>query len=79
MRGCEIISKSIFMHVDEVAEILDVSEAYAYKLIRKLNKELAKTGCITISGRIDSNFFMDQFYHTDKLLNDEMLIFSRMV
>ena len=79
MRGCEIISKSIFMHVDEVAEILDVSEAYAYKLIRKLNKELAKTGCITISGRIDSNFFMDQFYHADKLPNDEMLIFSRMV
>lgn len=50
------MSKSIFMRVDEVAEILDVSEAYAYKLIRRLNKELAKTGCITISGRIDRNF-----------------------
>jgi len=71
MRGGEIMSKSIFMCVDEVAEILDVSEAYAYKLIRKLNKELAKTGCITISGRIDRNFFMDQFYHADKLPNDE--------
>ena len=65
------MSKSIFMRVDEVAEILDVSEAYAYKLIRKLNKELAKTGCITISGRIDRNFFMDQFYHAEKLPNDE--------
>lgn len=44
MKGGENMSKSIFMRVDEVAEILDVSEAYAYKLIRRLNKELAKTG-----------------------------------
>lgn len=63
------MSKSIFMRVDEVAEILGVSEAY--KLIRQLNKKLEKTGCITISGRIDRNFFMDQFYRSDKLPNDE--------
>lgn len=51
--------------------MLDVSEAYAYKLIRELNKKLEKTGCITISGRIDRNFFMDQFYRSDKLPKDE--------
>lgn len=39
------MSKFIFMRVDEVAEILGVSEAYAYKLIRQLNKKLEKTGC----------------------------------
>ena len=65
------MSKSIFMRVDEVAEMLGASEAYAYKLIRQLNKKLEKTGCITISGRIDRNFFMDQFYRSDKLPNDE--------
>lgn len=26
---------SIFMRVDEVAEVLDVSESYAYKIIKK--------------------------------------------
>ena len=40
----------IFMRVDEVAEELGVSVPYAYKLIRQMNEELAKTGCITISG-----------------------------
>ncbi len=54
----------MFMKVDEVMEALDVSESYAYKLIRKLNKELAKTGCVTIAGRIDRKFFYEHFYGT---------------
>lgn len=47
----------IFMRVDEVAEELGVSKPYAYKLIKRMNEELAQTGCITIAGRIDRKFF----------------------
>lgn len=54
----------MFMHVEEVAEELGVSVAYAYKLIRSMNEELKKTGCITISGRIDRKFFYEKFYGT---------------
>ena len=54
----------IFMRVNEVAEELGVSIPYAYKLIRKLNEELRKTGCITIAGRIDRKFFHEKFYGT---------------
>ena len=54
----------IFMRVNEVAEELGVSIPYAYKLIRELNKELRKTGCITIAGRIDRKFFHEKFYGT---------------
>ena len=43
----------MFMRVEDVAEEMGVSVSYAYKLIRKLNKELQSTGCITIPGRID--------------------------
>lgn len=59
------MSDSIFMRVEEVAEILDVSVSYAYKLIRKLNKDLEKKGCITISGRVDRKYFMEQFFKPD--------------
>ncbi len=52
------------MRVNEVAEELGVSVPYAYKLIRELNKELKKTGCITIAGRIDRKFFHEKFYGT---------------
>lgn len=45
------------MRVDEVAEELGVSKPYAYKLIKRMNEELAQTGCITIAGRIDRKFF----------------------
>lgn len=54
----------IFMRVDEVAEELGVSRPYAYKLIKKMNDELASTGCITIAGRIDRKFFHEKFYGT---------------
>lgn len=57
-------SKQIFMRVDEVAAELGVSKPYVYKLIKKLNEELAQTGCITISGRIDRKFFHEKFYCT---------------
>lgn len=56
--------EKMFMRVDEVMEALGVSESYAYKLMRKMNKELAKTGCVTIPGRIDRKFFYEQFYGT---------------
>lgn len=58
------MSNTMFMRVEEVAEEMGVSIPYAYKLIRELNKELARTGCITISGRIDRKFFHEKFYCT---------------
>lgn len=51
----------MFMRVDEVMKALGVSESYAYELIRKLNKEIVKTGCVTIPGRIDRKFFYEHF------------------
>lgn len=32
----------LFMRVDEVAEVTGVSNSYAYKIIRRINKELKK-------------------------------------
>lgn len=58
------MAESIFMKVSEVAKELGVSESYAYKLVRKLNKELAETGCIVIAGRIDRKFFHEKLYGT---------------
>lgn len=54
----------LFMKVEEVAEVMEVSIPYAYKVIRRLNSELKKTGCITLGGRIDRKYFMEQFYGT---------------
>jgi len=58
------MAEKIFMSVEEVAEVLDVSVPYAYKLIRQMNEELKTTGCITIAGRVDRKFFYEKFYGT---------------
>ena len=65
------MAEKIFMRVDEVAEELDVSVPYAYKLIRKMNEELKKTGYITIAGRIDRKFFYEKFYGTRENKKEE--------
>ena len=54
----------MFLRVADVEEILGVSESYAYKLIRKLNKEIKAIGFETIQGRIDTKFFYEHFYQT---------------
>ena len=58
------MSKELFVRAEEVARELGISKPYAYKLIKKMNEELKKTGCITISGRIDRKFFYEKFYGT---------------
>ena len=42
-----------FMRVDEVAKELGISKSYAYKIVQKLNAELAEKGYMVISGRVN--------------------------
>ena len=58
------MANQIFMRVNEVAEELGISIPFAYRIIRQLNEERAKTVCITIAGWIDRKFFHEKFYGT---------------
>ena len=49
-----------FMRVDEVAQELGVSKSYAYKIVRKLNTELKEKGFMTISGRVNKQYFIER-------------------
>ena len=54
------MASNSFMRVEDVAEELDVSTSYAYKIIRKLNSELEKKGIITIAGRVNKQYFTER-------------------
>ena len=41
---------------EEVAESMGISLGYAYKLLRKLNKELADQGYVTVAGKIPVSY-----------------------
>lgn len=49
-----------FMKVDEVAQELGVSKSYAYKIVQQLNEELKAQGFITISGRVNKQYFLER-------------------
>lgn len=49
-----------FMQVDEVAQELGISKSYAYKIVQKLNAELKEKGFMTISGRVNKQYFMER-------------------
>ena len=54
--------KNRFMRVNEVAEALEVSVPYAYKIIRKLNEELDSEGYLTVKGRVNRDYFYERIY-----------------
>lgn len=54
------------MRVEDVARELDVSKSYAYKIVQKLNAELKAQGFLTISGRINRQYFMERSCYGSK-------------
>ncbi|MEF9972415.1 MAG: DNA-binding protein [Clostridia bacterium] len=57
------VTSNTFLRVEEVAQQLGVSKSYAYKIVQKLNKELKDKGYLTISGRINRQFFIERFQY----------------
>ena len=54
-----------FMTVDEVAQGLNVSKSYAYKVVRELNAELKQLGYLTVTGRVNTNFFRKKLCYSE--------------
>lgn len=49
-----------FMKVQDVADELSISKSYAYKIVQKLNEEMKSQGFITISGRVNKQYFLER-------------------
>lgn len=49
-----------FMTVDEVAQEFGISKSYAYKIVQRLNSELDSKDYITISGRVNRQYFLER-------------------
>ena len=60
------MASTTFMRVEEVAEELGVSKSYAYKIVQKLNAELKAQGFLTISGRVNKQYFLERACYGSK-------------
>ena len=57
-----MIRNSSMMCVEDVAEELNCSKSFAYKVVKALNKELAEQGYITMAGRVPRAFWEKKMY-----------------
>lgn len=55
-----VVSK--FYTADEIAAILGVSKATAYREIKRLNAELSEKGYIIVPGKISKRYFSEKAY-----------------
>lgn len=56
------VNQKIYISAKELAEMLDVSVAHAYKLIRKMNDELAQEGYIVVAGKVPRRYLEKRWY-----------------
>lgn len=51
-----------YLTASDVATFMGVSMAMAYKIIRRLNEELAAMGYLIVSGRVSRSYFEKKIY-----------------
>lgn len=52
----------IYYTANDIAEMLGVSKAMAYSIIRQLNKELEDKGYLTLQGKVPRVYFNEKWY-----------------
>ena len=60
------VEKRKMLTAKQVAEILEISNSYAYKIIDQLNGELRKAGYLTIPGKVDSLYLEKRYFPSEE-------------
>ena len=55
-----------FLRVEEMAEEMEVSKSYAYKIVQRLNRELESMGYLTVAGRVNKQYFMEKVCYSGR-------------
>jgi hypothetical protein len=50
------------LRVEDVMKALGIGQSKAYQIMKKINKELAAAGYVTIAGRVSEAAFRERFY-----------------
>lgn len=52
----------IYITASDMAELLGISQGHAYKMIRKMNKELEASGFMVIAGKVPKSYFEKRWF-----------------
>lgn len=60
------LENKVYYSANDLVEMLDISRASAYKLIRRLNEELEASGYIVLQGKVPRAYFGEKWYGLNK-------------
>ncbi|KWZ77962.1 hypothetical protein [Anaerococcus tetradius] len=67
----------MLLRADDVKQILNVSQAMSYKVIRILNEELKKDGYLTIQGRIPADYLATRYKLDEEEIKKQVAIIEK--
>lgn len=69
--------RKMYMSVEDVAEVFDISVSFAYRVVERMNADLASKNYYVILGRVPTRYVEDKIYgleHVEQYLSEEKAI-----
>ena len=69
--------RKMYLSVEDVAEVFDISVSFAYRVVERMNAVLANKNYYVILGRVPTRYVEDKIYgleHVERYLSEEKAI-----
>lgn len=69
--------RKMYLSVEDVAEVFDISVSFAYRVVERMNADLAGKNYYVILGRVPTRYIEDKIYgleHVEQYLSEEKAI-----
>lgn len=69
--------RKMYLSVEDVAEVFDISVSFAYRVVERMNADLANKNYYVILGRVSTRYVEDKIYgleHVEQYLSEEKAI-----
>lgn len=69
--------RKMYLSVEDVAEVFDISVSFAYRVVERMNADLASKNYYVILGRVPTRYVEDKIYgleHIEQYLSEEKAI-----
>ena len=69
--------RKMYLSVEDVAEVFDILVSFAYRVVERMNADLASKNYYVILGRVPTRYVEDKIYgleHVEQYLSEEEAI-----
>ena len=69
--------RKMYLSVEDVAEVFDISVSFAYRVVERMNAVLASKNYYVMLGRVPTRYVEDKIYgleHVEQYLSEEKSI-----